>query len=66
MGKALTPMVIAGLFSLSFFVLAAFGQKPSLCEENQFYSLAKKKCQNCDCNPLGSATLQCDELGICE
>ncbi|XP_687343.5 laminin subunit gamma-3 [Danio rerio] len=35
------------------------------CRENYFRSSALQPCQNCNCNALGSVSLQCDADGVC-
>uniref|UniRef100_A0A8C1MB80 Laminin, gamma 3 n=1 Tax=Cyprinus carpio TaxID=7962 RepID=A0A8C1MB80_CYPCA len=35
------------------------------CRENFFRSLPQQPCQNCNCNAVGSMSLQCDAEGVC-
>uniref|UniRef100_A0A9J8CNP5 Laminin, gamma 3 n=1 Tax=Cyprinus carpio carpio TaxID=630221 RepID=A0A9J8CNP5_CYPCA len=35
------------------------------CKENFFRSLPQQTCQNCNCNAVGSVSLQCNAEGVC-
>ena len=71
MGKFFSPVLFGICVSLAFCALipaseSAASKSTVSCGENRFYNIEQKSCLDCGCNNVGSASPQCDELGICK
>ena len=62
MEKSSLAMLLGSMLMYYYLI----GQKPTSCKENQYFDVEEKACQTCGCNPLGSASTQCDDLGVCK
>jgi len=60
--------LLGSVFLLMSYALTTLGlgQDPVLCRENEYFNVEQKQCQECGCNDLGSASLQCDDFGMCK
>ena len=59
--KTSSVLLLLGVFTL--LVAGGAGSDAPGCGENQF--LADDECVDCGCNDMGSASLQCDDAGVC-
>ena len=63
--KTLSVLLFLGAIVAVVIAIAIAGTKDtSLCGSDQYYN--DGRCQDCNCNEIGSKSPICDEMGMCE